>query len=50
MKNIDIVIADNDTSPFSPSYRLPIVNEYIISNYKILYNDNKWKILSRIKN
>ena len=50
LKNIDIIIADHDQGHFSPSYRLPIVREYISLNYETLYDDGNWKILNRIKN
>ena len=50
LKNIDIIITDNDEGHFSPSYRLPIVREYISLNYKTLYDDGNWKILNRIIN
>ncbi len=45
LKNIQIIIADNDESNFSPSFRLPLVKDYINKNYSSIYNDKKWKIL-----
>ena len=49
LKNIDIIIADKDESKFSPSYRLPLIREYISLNYKSIYDDGEWKILNKIK-
>ena len=45
LKNTQIIIADNDESNFSPSFRLPLVKDYINKNYTLVYNDKKWKIL-----
>ena len=45
LKNTQIIIADNDESNFSPSFRLPLVKDYINKNYTSIYNDKKWKIL-----
>ncbi len=45
LKDVNIILADNDTGEFSPNYRLPILKEYINQNYNILYKEDKWLIL-----
>ena len=45
LKVVNIILTDDDTSEFSPYYKLPTVRQYIKENYSILYKEDKWTIL-----
>jgi len=49
LKNVKIILMDNDYSEFSPNYKLPLLKQYINKNYEVFYKQDKWLLMQSVK-
>ena len=45
LKNVNIIITDNDYNDLSPNFKLQLVNKFIKKNYKLLYSLSDLNVL-----
>ncbi len=49
LKNVKVILMDNDYSEFSPNYKLPLLKQYINKNYEVFYKQDKWLLMQSVK-
>jgi hypothetical protein len=45
LKDVKIILLDNDKSEFSPMFKLRLLKKFIDKNYEKIYEEEKWIIL-----